>query len=379
MLPRHLQPTIQSILDSGLIAILYGARQVGKTTLAKQVAESYQRPLYLNCDDPTVVTSLTQKSAIELRAYLGDADLVIVDEAQRVENISISLKLIHDTYPDIRLLITGSSSLDLSNKITEPLTGRSVEVPLYPLGLREVSQTPAEYLAYANIMMLRGGYPGMWHLSADEAYSRLSNIATNYLYRDAFSPRVVYDQTIMNDLLRLLAYQVGSEVNYSELGRSLGISNDTVKRYVDLLEKAFIIFRRNQYRRNQRAEVGRLRKVYFTDLGIRNALIDDFKPLELRDDTGALWENFCIIERLKHLQATHRRVRSFYWRGDGGAEIDIIEEEAGGVRAIECKYGSKQPRLPAEFSRRYPEASFAVLSPDTLLSELFDTPQQPLL
>lgn len=379
MLPRHLQPTIQSILDSGLIAILYGARQVGKTTLAKQVAESYQRPLYLNCDDPTVVTSLTQKSAIELRAYLGDADLVIVDEAQRVENISISLKLIHDTYPDIRLLITGSSSLDLSNKITEPLTGRSVEVPLYPLGLREVSQTPAEYLAYANIMMLRGGYPGMWHLSADEAYSRLSNIATNYLYRDAFSPRVVYDQTIVNDLLRLLAYQVGSEVNYSELGRSLGISNDTVKRYVDLLEKAFIIFRRNQYRRNQRAEVGRLRKVYFTDLGIRNALIDDFKPLELRDDTGALWENFCIIERLKHLQATHRRVRSFYWRGDGGAEIDIIEEEAGGVRAIECKYGSKQPRLPAEFSRRYPEASFAVLSPDTLLSELFDTPQQPLL
>lgn len=379
MLPRHLQPTIQSILDSGLIAILYGARQVGKTTLAKQVAESYQRPLYLNCDDPTVVTSLTQKSAIELRAYLGDADLVIVDEAQRVENISISLKLIHDTYPDIRLLITGSSSLDLSNKITEPLTGRSVEVPLYPLGLREVSQTPAEYLAYANIMMLRGGYPGMWHLSADEAYSRLSNIATNYLYRDAFSPRVVYDQTIMNDLLRLLAYQVGSEVNYSELGRSLGISNDTVKRYVDLLEKAFIIFRRNQYRRNQRAEVGRLRKVYFTDLGIRNALIDDFKPLELRDDTGALWENFCIIERLKHLQATHRRVRSFYWRGDGGAEIDIIEEEAGGVHAIECKYGSKQPRLPAEFSRLYPEASFAVLSPDTLLSELFDTPQQPLL
>lgn len=379
MLPRHLQPTIQSILDSGLIAILYGARQVGKTTLAKQVAESYQRPLYLNCDDPTVVTSLTQKSAIELRAYLGDADLVIVDEAQRVENIGISLKLIHDTYPDIRLLVTGSSSLDLSNKITEPLTGRSVEVPLYPLGLREVSQTPAEYLAYANIMMLRGGYPGMWHLSADEAYSRLSNIATNYLYRDAFSPRVVYDQTIVNDLLRLLAYQVGSEVNYSELGRSLGISNDTVKRYVDLLEKAFIIFRRNQYRRNQRAEVGRLRKVYFTDLGIRNALIDDFKPLELRDDTGALWENFCIIERLKHLQATHRRVRSFYWRGDGGAEIDIIEEEAGGVRAIECKYGSKQPRLPAEFSRRYPEASFAVLSPDTLLSELFDTPQQPLL
>lgn len=378
MLQRHAQSKIAAALESGMVAIVYGARQVGKTTLAKQVAETYQRPLYLNCDDPTVVSSLTEKSAIELKLYLGDADLVIIDEAQRVTNIGISLKLLHDTYPDIRLLVTGSSSLDLSNKITEPLTGRSVEIPLYPLGLREVSQIPSDYLSYARVMMLRGGYPGMWSLPAEEAYNQLSAIATNYLYRDAFAAHVVYDRTIINDLLRLLAYQIGSEVNYSELGRSLGISNDTVKRYVDLLEKAFIIFRRNQYRRNQRAEVGRLRKVYFTDLGIRNALIDDFKPLELRDDTGALWENFCVIERLKYLQSTNRRVRSFYWRGDAGAEIDLIEEEAGIVRAMECKYGKKHPKLPAAFSRSYPDAYFAVLSPDTLLTELFDTPQQPL-
>lgn len=272
------------------------------------------------------------------------------------------------------MLVTGSSSLDLSNKITEPLTGRSTEIPLYPLSLQEVSQAPSEYLSYAKVMMLRGGYPGMWSLPAEEAYDRLSAIALNYLYRDAFAPHVIYDRTIVNNLLRLLAYQIGSEVNYSELGRSLGISNDTVKRYIDLLEKAFIIFRRNQYRRNQRAEVGRLRKVYFTDLGIRNALIDDFKPLELRDDTGALWENFCIIERLKYLQTTRRRVRSFYWRGDGGAEIDLIEEEADNLRAIECKFGKKQPRLPAAFSQAYPNTHFSILSPDTLLTELFDTP-----
>ncbi|MDO5343425.1 MAG: ATP-binding protein [Candidatus Saccharibacteria bacterium] len=379
MLQRHIQSKVITALDSGMVAILYGARQVGKTTLAKQIAKRYKQPLYLNCDDPTVVSSLTEKSAIELKSYLGDADLVIIDEAQRVTNIGISLKLLHDTYPDIRLLVTGSSSLDLSNKITEPLTGRSVEIPLQPLSLGEVAQAPSEYLSYAKVMMLRGGYPGMWSLPAEEAYDRLSAIATNYLYRDAFAPHVIYDHTIINDLLRLLAYQIGSEVNYSELGRSLGITNDTVKRYIDLLEKAFIIFRRNQYRRNQRAEVGRLRKVYFTDLGIRNALIDDFKPLELRDDTGALWENFCIIERLKYLQAASRRVRSFYWRGDGGAEVDLVEEESGVLRGMECKYGMKKPRVPAAFSRAYPEAHFSILSPDTLLTELFDTPQQPLL
>lgn len=379
MLQRHARSKVITALNSGMVAIVYGARQVGKTTLAKQVAAAYERPLYLNCDDPTVVSSLTEKSAIELKSYLGNADLVIIDEAQRVTNIGISLKLLHDTYPDIHLLVTGSSSLDLSNKIAEPLTGRSIEIALYPLSLGEISETPSEYLSYARVMMLRGGYPGMWSLPAEEAYNRLSSIALNYLYRDAFAPHVIYDHTIVNNLLRLLAYQIGSEVNYSELGRSLGISNDTVKRYIDLLEKAFIIFRRNQYRRNQRAEVGRLRKVYFTDLGIRNALIDDFKPLELRDDTGALWENFCIIERLKYLQTTQRRVKSFYWRGDGGAEIDLIEEENGDLRAVECKFGKKQPRLPAAFSQAYPAARFSVLSPDTLLTELFDTPQQSLL
>lgn len=312
MIVRKIQQQVMSTLNQGLVSIVYGARQVGKTTLAKQIAKNYKKPLYLNCDDPTVVSSLTEKSAIELRSYIGDSDLVIIDEAQRVENIGISIKLIHDTYPEIKLLVTGSSSLDLSNKITEPLTGRSIETILYPLSVEEVSVNPTELTANANIIMVRGGYPGMWKLSAEAAFDRLSNIATNYLYKDAFSPKVIYDQTIINNLLRLLAYQVGNEVNYSELGRKLSINDETVKRYIDLLEKAFIIFRRNQYRRNQRAEIGKLRKIYFTDLGIRNALLNDFKPLELRNDVGALWENFCVIERLKFIQSQNMRVQSFY-------------------------------------------------------------------
>lgn len=379
MITRSIQPIVEDILNKGLVAIVYGARQVGKTTLAKQIAEKYPSNLYLNCDDPTVVASLTSKSAIELKAYLGNAELVIIDEAQRIGNIGISLKLIHDTYPSIRLLVTGSSSLDLANKITEPLTGRSVEVVLYPLSVQEVSANSTELAPNANVLMLRGGYPGIWPLTAEDAYTRLSNVATNYLYRDAFSPRVVYDQTIVNDLLRLLAYQIGNEVNYSELGRKMGITNDTVKRYIDLLEKAFIIFRRTQYRRNQRAEVGKLRKVYFVDLGIRNALIDDFKPFDFRDDLGALWENFCIVERLKYTQSQQRRIRSYYWRNNDKREINLIEEEGSSLRAIECKLGDKKPRQPIDFQRNYPGSEYTVVNPSNFAVKLFSASQQGLV
>ena len=379
MIVRKIQQQVMSTLNQGLVSIVYGARQVGKTTLAKQIAKNYKKPLYLNCDDPTVVSSLTEKSAIELRSYIGDSDLVIIDEAQRVENIGISIKLIHDTYPEIKLLVTGSSSLDLSNKITEPLTGRSIETILYPLSVEEVSVNPTELTANANIIMVRGGYPGMWKLSAEAAFDRLSNIATNYLYKDAFSPKVIYDQTIINNLLRLLAYQVGNEVNYSELGRKLSINDETVKRYIDLLEKAFIIFRRNQYRRNQRAEIGKLRKIYFTDLGIRNALLNDFKPLELRNDVGALWENSCVIERLKFIQSQNMRVQSFYWRNSDKREVDIIEEEGGVLRAFECKYSpKKQPKPPIDFTRNYPNASFSVISPNNFTESLLSGSQYKL-
>lgn len=379
MIVRKIQQQVISTLNQGLVSIVYGARQVGKTTLAKQIAKNYKKPLYLNCDDPTVVSSLTEKSAIELRSYIGDSDLVVIDEAQRVENIGISIKLIHDTYPEIKLLVTGSSSLDLSNKITEPLTGRSIETILYPLSVEEVSVNPTELTANANIIMVRGGYPGMWKLSAEAAFDRLSNIATNYLYKDAFSPKVIYDQTIINNLLRLLAYQVGNEVNYSELGRKLSINDETVKRYIDLLEKAFIIFRRNQYRRNQRAEIGKLRKIYFTDLGIRNALLNDFKPLELRNDVGALWENFCVIERLKFIQSQNMRVQSFYWRNSDKREVDIIEEEGGVLRAFECKYSpKKQPKPPIDFTRNYPNASFSVISPNNFTESLLSGSQYKL-
>lgn len=367
---RNEQNHIKSILNSGLVAIVYGARQVGKTTLAQETAKQFSKPLYLNCDNPDVVISLTSKSATELKSYVGNADLVIIDEGQRVENIGLTLKLLHDTFPEIKLLVTGSTSLDLANKVTEPLTGRSEEIILYPLSVSEVSDNRPEAEANVRTMLDRGGYPAMWQLSAIEAHDRLNTIANNYVYRDAFGPQVMFDQTVINDLLRLLAYQIGQEVSYGELASKLAISKETVMRYIDLLEKAFIITRRAQYRRNQRVEVGRLRKVYFTDLGIRNAVIDNFKPLETRDDVGALWENFCVIERLKYLQASRRRVRSFYWRNADQREIDIIEEEADSVRAFECKYSSsKTIRPPLSFTRAYPTATFVTINPANIFDE----------
>lgn len=371
MIFRDIQPKVEQALSQKLIAIVYGARQTGKTTLAKQISTSYNNPLYLTCDDPTVVTNLTKRSAVELKAYIGNSDMVIIDEAQRVENIGISIKLLHDAYPEIPLLVTGSSSLDLANKITEPLTGRSAEFILYPLSIAEVSQNAPDMQPKSNVLMVRGGYPGIWELPSEEAEERLRRIAIDYLYRDAFSPLVTYDQTILNNLLRLLAYQIGSEVNYSELGRRLGVTGETVQRYIDLLEKAFIIFRLNQYRRNRRAEVGRLRKVYFYDLGIRNALVDNFQTLDTREDSGALWENFCIIERKKHLSTTLRHIQSFYWRNDNQREIDYIEEERSIVRAYEFKFGKKTPHLPIEFSRSYPDATYTVVRPTNFNNILF--------
>lgn len=366
---RDAQRQVESALDDGLVAIIYGARQVGKTTLSKQILESEPNSLYLNCDDPAVVASLSGKSAVELKSNLGDAKLVVIDEAQRVENIGITLKLIHDTYPDIKLIATGSSSLDLANKINEPLTGRSKEILLYPLSVTELSANNTEILSHARIMLDRGSYPHISQLPLQKAHEHLKSIANNYIFRDAFAPQVIYDQKIITDLLALLAHQIGQEVSYGELASHLSVSKVTAMRYVDLLEKAFIIVRVNQYRRNQRVEVGRLRKVYFIDLGIRNAIIDNFLPLEKRDDVGQLWENFCYIERLKYLQKSSRIVRSYYWRNLEQREIDLVEQEGQDLRVYEMKYkSSKLPKLPIAFTRSYPDyTSYELVNQDTFV------------
>jgi len=362
LIQRYLTDQINKTLTDGKVAIVYGARQTGKTTLAKTLLKSSQHNLYLNCDEPDVREQLTNKTSTALKSVFGDASLVVIDEAQRVPNIGLTTKLIHDTYPEVRLLLTGSSSLDLANTIKEPLTGRAHELTLYPLALSEVAPNLLEAGRLLDKSLILGGYPGMWQLGHDAAVDYLRDLANNYLYRDAFAANVVYDTTLINNLLQLLAYQVGNEVSYNEIANRLETSKETVKRYIDLLEKAFIIFRVNQYRKNQRSEVGRLRKIYFYDLGVRNGLINNFLPLARRDDTGKLWENFCMVERQKYLQRHKIWARHYFWRSYSRQEVDLVEEVGTNTLAYEFKYKDQKAKLPPAFATAYPAVPLAVVS-----------------
>lgn len=363
MIERYIEPQIVRSLDDGFVTILYGARQLGKTTLAKKLIASTSRSLYLTADDPAVITRLQNQPLSSLKSVIGDARFIVIDEAQRIGNIGITAKLIHDEMPEKRLLLTGSSSLDLANKIKEPLTGRAQEIQLYPLALKEVAAHVVEADGYLQRLLVYGGYPGLWELDEQTAGKKARLIANRYLYKDAFALNTIYDQTVINTLLILLAHQVGSEVSYSELAASLEVSKETVMRYVDLLEKAFIVFRQVQYRKNQRVQIGRLRKIYFYDLGMRNALIDDFRPLELRDDIGALWENFCVLERMKRNQREGVHARYYYWRSRDNQEIDLIEETSQATSAFESKW-SKRPRFPRSFVGAYPDVARVGLTRD---------------
>ena len=354
MLNRYVESQILKSLNEGLVVILYGARQVGKTTLANKVISKYKNSLFLNCDDPAVIMRIKGQSLAGLQKLIGNSEFIVIDEAQRVENIGLTAKLIHDSFPEKKLLLTGSSSLDLANKIKEPLTGRSREILLYPLALIEVADNIIKSDGFMQRLLVYGGYPGLWHLKEDDVVIKLREIANRYLYRDAFALGTIYEQTIIDALLRLLSYQVGNEVSYSELANNLEISKETVMRYIDLLERSFIVFRLHQFRKNQRVQIGRLRKIYFYDLGIRNALVNNFQPVNLRGDIGALWENFIMVERLKRHQKERQYVRSYYWRSRDKQEVDLVEENGNEYNAFECKW-NKTPKVPKGFLSQYPD------------------------
>lgn len=353
MIKRSIEPQVINSLNDGFVTILYGARQLGKTTLAKHILANEPNGLYLNADDPAVIARLQNQPLSSLSSAIGSASMVVIDEAQRIENIGITAKLIHDALPEKKLLLTGSSSLELANKIKEPLTGRAQEFQLFPLSIKEVSNNVIEADGFLDRLIVYGGYPGLWKLDEPTAANRARSIANQYLYRDAFSLDTVYDRTVIDSLLVLLAHQIGNEVSYSELASSLEVSKETVMRYIDLLEKAFIILRQRQYRKNQRVQIGRLRKIYFYDLGMRNALIDNFQPVEIRQDIGALWENLCVLERMKKNQKENNHAKYYYWRSRDKQEVDLVEETGKQTIAFECKWG-KAPKFPGGFTKQYP-------------------------
>lgn len=356
MIRREILPSIETRLFSGKIIVIYGARQVGKTTLIKKIGEKYSdKQIYLNCDEPDIRELLTNATSTKLRNLVGQKKLVLIDEAQRVQNIGITLKLFADQMKDIQVIATGSSAFELSNEINEPLTGRKVEYTLYPFSIRELSNEYG-WLDTNRLLeerIIYGMYPDVV-LNPVEKKNLVKEIAKSYLFKDVLSYAGIRKPEVLEKLLIALAAQVGSEVSNNELAGTIGIDKDTINKYLDILEKAFVIFRLHPFSRNIRTEITKLRKIYFFDTGIRNALISNFNSLSVRNDKGALWENFLILEKLKMNSALNKDVKSFFWRTSQQQEIDYIEESEKGLYAYEFSWNvNKKKKIPLTFLRAY--------------------------
>jgi hypothetical protein len=352
-------------MNDNKIIVIYGARQVGKTTLIHELMKGSHH-LWLNADEPDIRQKLHNKTSTELKALAGTHKIIVIDEAQRIENIGITLKLFADELPDVKIIASGSSSFELSNKIREPLTGRKWEFMLYPLSFSEMNSHTSflEEKRLVERRLVYGYYPDIVNNPGDSVV-RLTELAESYLYKDILTLGVIRKPDRLQKLLQALAFQVGNEVSPNELGQTCGLDNETVETYLDLLEKAFVIFRLSSFSRNLRNEIKKSRKIYFYDNGIRNSIIRQFNPLELRNDTGALWENFLISERAKHNSIQVIKPNVFFWRTHSGQEIDYIEEAGGILHAREFKWNHrKKSKIPASFVQAYPGHTFEIIDSD---------------
>lgn len=364
-LSRTIQTRIEKALYKKRAVVIYGARQVGKTTLLKSLmANQNADALYLNCDEPDIRERMTNASSTQLKSLFGEATLICIDEAQRVRNIGITLKLAVDGFPDRQVIATGSSSFDLSNQIVEPLTGRKFEFYLHPFSLQELRPLypPLELDRLLPQRMIFGMYPEIT-LDEPEAQNKIKEIARSYLYKDVFEHQQIKNPDILEKLLQALALQIGSEVSYNELANLLKIDKKTVERYIELLEKTFVIFRLRPYSRKLRSELTKLRKVYFWDTGVRNALINNFNTIELRGDMGALWENFMLSERFKRNQNAGLERNAYFWRTHQGQEIDYLEEgNDDEISAFEFKWQRETAKPPGAFLSAYPNSSYSLVN-----------------
>ena len=364
---RHLKPQMEQWLYRGKILILYGARQVGKTTLSKTFLESLGSDgLYLNCEIQSVQSALSVREPLALQRFIGNKKLVVLDEAQYVPGIGEVLKLLADTFPALQIIATGSSSFELARHSSEPLTGRALTFELYPFSYAELGQAfhPAERRAHLDFWLRYGLYPDIAFTPEADARTLLDNLSSRYLYKDVLEFENLKRADVLVRLLQLLALQIGQLVSYHELANALKISSQTVERYIDLLEKAFVIFRLSPFSRNLRSEIGKKNKIFFYDVGIRNSIIQQYQPVDLRSDKGALWENFLVVERLKRLQALGWRPNRYFWRTQQQVEIDYVEEREGQLSAFEFKWQDKSARMPLAFANAYPGSVFKVVHRD---------------
>lgn len=351
------------------IMVIYGARQVGKTSLLDMIFKDNDNVVWFNGDNITTQDTFRTLTPSLVPVIMAGKTIMIIDEAQAIENIGSKLKVIHDNYPNIKIVATGSSSFDLSNKINEPLTGRFFQFMMSPLMFSEMLQHHG-YLKEKeclNIRLKYGYYPAIVTNPGFEA-EMLTNLAGSYLYKDILMWENIRHSDKLDKLLKAVAYQIGSDVSYSELGSLCSLDSKTVEKYISLLEKAFVIFRLPSYSRNQRNELKFSKKIYFYDVGIRNAVINNFSDIESRTDNGAIWENFIISERIKLNAIQGRIVNSYFWRTNTQVEIDYIEESDGRIEAYEFKWNPKKAnvKVPKSFSEAYPNATFKVITPDNL-------------
>lgn len=357
MITRLLESSIKSDLFKGKTIIIYGARQVGKTTLVEKILNDFgDAGRYLNCEILSVEQNLKDAEPDKLKTFLGNYKLLVLDEAQNIPSIGRVLKVITDNIKDIQIIATGSSSFELASKTAEPMTGRVIHHTLYPLSTLETKADKDWLFVDAQIdKLLRfGSYPEVYTSSDEEAIIKLNELSSSYLFKDLFKFEGIKKSSLLKNLVVSLALQLGSEVTYNELAVKLGVSHLTIQKYIDLLEQSFVVFKLNSFSRNIRSEITKSFKIYFYDNGIRNALINNFNPISLRNDVGALWENFCISERIKSNAYSNRNVNIYFWRTYDQKEIDYVEEFGGKITGYEIKYSDKQKiRIPKVFSETY--------------------------
>ncbi len=369
MITRTIHGKLQAYMHKQRALILYGARRTGKTTLLNAIAESISNVHYINCDLIDGQEAFNFKNKEELQYNFGQYAYLLIDEAQRVADIGIKLKAIIDALPQLQVIATGSSSLDLSNRTNEPLTGRKFEFIIPPLstaelynyeGINAVKSGLAQRLIYGN-------YPEVY-LERNMPQEVVKEIAGSYLFKDLLSFQDIKRPDLLKKMLIALAFQLGCEVSYTELANTVGMDKKTVDRYIGLLEQSFIIYRLGSFSKNLRNELKRANKVYFWDNGIRNALINNFSPLDKRNDTGALWENYIITERRKLMLTNRANFDHYFWRTTSQQEIDLIEVENGEISAFEIKWNpEKKAKIPLSFSKGYLAAKTAIINPQTYL------------
>ncbi|WP_420459308.1 ATP-binding protein [Neolewinella sp.] len=370
MIRRTTEGLVRQDLWQGKVIVVLGPRQVGKTTLVRGLAASVHKDyLYLNGDLSSVQELLSSRSYENLAAVIGDRKLVVIDEAQRIDEIGLKLKILIDTQPETQLLVTGSSSLELSFGVNESLTGRKFQHFMYPLSFEEISnnQGQARALDGLELRLLYGSYPEIVNRAGSER-RYLDLIVDSYLYKDLLYQETVRRVDLLKKILQALALQLGSEVSYNEVAKTVGADPATVEHYISLLEQAFVIFRLPSLSRNLRSEIKRGRKIYFWDNGVRNALIANFSPLHLRQDTGALRENFLVSERQKIKQYHQRYSNDYFWRTYTQQEVDYIEESDGLLHAFEFKWNPrKRASFPKSFREAYPDAVTQTISQDNFI------------